>query len=205
VEFTTYRYASSRRRVRFGWYSRDNVANDFPTFAFGRSFFFNRNCSPGVILKRIHVAFFSLNRSLVRDEGSAVVEFATLAIPLFLPIMIYLGAIHHNATISSDLGSLARQSARAFITSPTEGFEDARMQTVLELFRRKILEPAGISGIPTISIICSASPCLTPDSKVRVQVTLVEPANSFSGIFRFLSRPARVLSATNTQIVDAWR
>jgi hypothetical protein len=34
---------------------------------------------------------------------------------------------------------------------------------------------------------------------------LVEPANSSSGIFRFLSRPARVFSATNTQIVDAWR
>jgi Flp pilus assembly protein TadG len=139
------------------------------------------------------------------DTGSAVVEFVILAIPLFLPIMIYLGVIHQNASILADLGSLARQSARAFITSPSENFEDARMQTVLELFRKKILEPEGISAIPVISITCSATPCLTPDSKVKVQVTLTKPASQLSGIFRFLSTPNSTFTASNTQIVDAWR
>ena len=146
-----------------------------------------------------------LHFALKNDSGSAIVEFVILAMPLFLPIMIYLGAVHQSASISADLGSLARQSARAFITSPSESFEDARMRTVLEVFRKKILEPEGITAIPVISITCSATPCLTPDSKVKVQVTLVKPASPLSGIFRFLSMPDSTFVATNTQIVDAWR
>ncbi len=139
------------------------------------------------------------------EEGSAVVEFVILALPLFLPMVIFLGAVHQSATVSADIRSLARQSARAFITSPSEDFENARMQTVLQLFESKVLRPAGIREVPVISIMCSATPCLTPDSRVQAKVTLFQSANQLSGIFRFLSAPNQTFVATDTQIVDAWR
>ena len=203
--WATHSNATSRRRLCLGRNSRIDFTNNFTIFASRRSIFFIRYCGPGMINPWIISIFKLLRRVAKNDAGSAVVEFVILAIPLFLPVMFYLGAIHQSASISADLGSLARQSARAFITSPSENFEEARMQTVLELFRKKILEPEGISAIPVITFTCSATPCLTPDSKVKVRVTLIKPASQLSGIFRFLSRPNLTFTATNTQIVDAWR
>ena len=64
--------------------------------------------------------------------------------------------------------NLARQSARAFITSGDESFEGARLQTVLNIFESKVLARHGIKEVPTLRVECSTSPCLTPDSRVKV-------------------------------------
>ena len=145
-------------------------------------------------------------KEVMRDNtGSAVVEFVALALPLMLPIIIYLGIVHENSTINSDLHNLARQSARAFITSPSESYEDARLQSIVSLFERKVLQPDGISEVPLLSVECSASPCLTPDSRVRVTASLTRMRDRFSGIFRFITAPKVLFSASDVQIVDAWR
>ena len=139
------------------------------------------------------------------DSGSAVVEFVVLALPLMIPIIIYLGIVQENSTINSDLHNLARQSARAFITSPSESYEDARLQSILSIFEKRVLQPDGISELPILNVECSASPCLTPESKVRVTASLTRVRNRFSGIFRFISAPTVRFSASDVQIVDAWR
>jgi len=148
---------------------------------------------------------FPIGEVLREEEGSAVVEFIVLALPLLIPLTIYLGIVHSNSTINSDLHNLARQSARAFITSPDEGFEEARITSVLNEFESRVFIPNGISEIPKINIECSATPCLTPDARVKVTATIDHHAGSFSGIFRFISTPAIKFSASDTQIVDAWR
>ncbi len=139
------------------------------------------------------------------DNGSAVVEFTVLAIPLLIPIVMYLGVIHDNSTITNDLHNLARQSARAFITSPSEGNEEARLQSVLNVFVEKIFRPNGIAEIPTLSVLCSATPCLTPNAKVEVTASLAHYERHFTGFLRLIPSPASDFSATNTQVVDAWR
>ena len=142
----------------------------------------------------------------LRDEsGSAVVEFVLLAIPLLVPIVIYLGAVHENSSINSDLHNLARQSARAFITSSSASYENARLQSVLQTFETRVFQPDGIAEIPTVHVECSASPCLTPDSRVKVTASLERNHNNLSGIFRFISAPVQQFSASDVQIVDAWR
>ena len=146
-----------------------------------------------------------LTRFIRDQEGSAVIEFVVLALPLLLPLTVYLNEVHQNSIINSDLHTLARQSARAFITSGDESFEAARMQTLLTLFESKILKPAGISETPVLDIECSATPCLTPDSQVKVTAALTHLHKNFSGIFRFISAPSVQFSASDTQIVDAWR
>jgi hypothetical protein len=140
-----------------------------------------------------------------RDEGSAVIEFVLLAIPLMVPLIMYLSTVRENSTISSDLHNLARQSARAFITSSDESYESARLQSVLNTFVAQILRPHGIAEVPVISVECSSTPCLTPDSRVRVHASLTRDPLRLGGFLRFLPSAREEFSATDTQIVDAWR
>ena len=128
-----------------------------------------------------------------------------LALPLLIPLTIYLGAVHSNSNVNSALRNLARQSARAFITSPSESFEAARLQSVLVQFESRILVPNGINEIPVLNVECSATPCLTPDGRVKVIATLTHHQSTLSGIFRFISTPEIQYSASDVQIVDAWR
>jgi Flp pilus assembly protein TadG len=151
------------------------------------------------------VAATSLFSTLQKEDGSAIVEFVLLAIPLLIPLIMYLGVVHENSTINSDLHNLARQSARAFITSSDESFEPARMQSILQIFEAKVLRPHGISEVPSLTIECSATPCLTPNSRVRVSVALVRTSTHFGGILRFVTSPTRQYVASDIQVVDAWR
>jgi len=139
------------------------------------------------------------------EEGSAIIEFVLLAVPLLIPIVMYLGVVHTNSKIHSDLHNLARQSARAFITSSDESFESARMQSILTIFEVRVLKPDGISEIPTLSVECAATPCLTPNSRVKVTASLTHLQGQFSGLLRFIHAPVVQFSASDIQIVDAWR
>ena len=159
-----------------------------------------------LFLSRPHLKnALTIPTSLTKDEGSAIIEFVLLAIPLLVPLIMYLGVVHEDSTINSDLHNLARQSARAFITSSAEGFESARLQTVLAVFEEKVLKPHGIGEVPTLSVECSATPCLTPDSRVRVTASLVRQSKEFGGALRFISMPTTRFIASDVQVVDAWR
>lgn len=164
-----------------------------------------RNLIRNLITRLMRKLRIALTRLASDQQGSAVIEFIVLALPLLLPLTVYLNEVHQNSIINSDLHNLARQSARAFITSSDDSFEESRMQTILNLFESKILVPAGISEVPTLDIQCSASPCLTPNAQVKVTASITHLHKNFSGIFRFISAPLVQFSASDTQIVDAWR
>ena len=139
------------------------------------------------------------------EDGSAIVEFVMLAIPLFLPLTIYLTSIHQSATIQSDLLVLARQSARAYVTSPSADYVEARLNVVIQNFVQLVLEKQGVSQIPTLTVSCESSPCLTPNGRVKVEAQLVFPGRSLSGFLGFVNEPEQTFSASDVQIVDAWR
>lgn len=143
--------------------------------------------------------------SLRNETGSAVVEFLILALLLFLPIIIYFSALHESSTIRSDLNTLARQVARAYVTSSSSDFESARVDAVVSAFETQMLRPQGIFEVPEVVINCQSTPCLTPDSRVEAVVTIVKPASTMAGIFRFLQLAPESFSASDTQIVDSWR
>jgi Flp pilus assembly protein TadG len=168
----------------------------------------SRVSSSRVSSSRVHYAQWCNHQGNAQgqgDCGSAIIEFVVLALPLMIPIIIYLGAVQANSALNSDLHNLARQSARAFITSPTESYEYARLQSIVSIFQSHILQPDGISDVPTVTVECSASPCLTPDARVKVTASLTRQRSRFAGIFRFLAAPQVQFSASDTQIVDAWR
>ena len=131
-------------------------------------------------------------RFMLNDEGSAVLEFVAIAIPLFVPMVLFLAQLNSSIQSSMFLHNLARQAARAYSTASDESTAALRVQTLLNSL-------AGTNSTPSDSVTqsdpkdllhfnlqCSSSPCLQPDSRIQVTVTL------------------NGRSATASQVVDAW-
>lgn len=125
----------------------------------------------------------------VDDSGSAILEFIMVALPLFIPLALYLGAVNGSAQGSLELENIARQVARAFTTSPSEELTLRRANEVLAVYQNQILPTHGSSEQLSLSVQCEEQPCLTPDAKVTITVT-AQPSGR---------------SASATQVVDAWR
>lgn len=135
----------------------------------------------------------SLTRSVKGEEGSAIIEFIVYALPLFVPLVIYLTAINQSSEIQYEARNFARQMARAYVTSPSQDLTEARMFSVLEIFVKNTFATNKFVPNPIIKVSCNLSPCLSPNGKVEVEVTLTSILTG------------RSASASVVQTVDAWR
>lgn len=112
---------------------------------------------------------------LKEDNGSASVEFVLLAIPLFLPILLFL---NHFAILSnSELAArtLVRESLRAYVTSPNNDVAPSRAWQVLTVGgKAEGLTPNQISTMD-ITFQCSATPCISPKGRIRATLKLPLP------------------------------
>lgn len=136
----------------------------------------------------------SLITQMLRDEkGSASVEFVLLAIPLFLPILIFL---NHFANLSNSelvARTLVRESLRAYVTSPNNEIAPSRAWQVLTVGgRAEGLTENQISAMD-ISYQCSATPCISP--KGRIRATLKVP----------LPKENRVVIAEAEEFISPWQ
>jgi len=127
------------------------------------------------------------------ESGSAILEFVILAIPLFVPLIIYLTSLNQSVQIEYEARNFARALARAYVTSPSQELTAPRIQAVTDAFAANSFILNRIDLPPTVQISCSANPCLTPDGKIEVTVILSSSSSN------------KVASAKATQTVDAWR
>jgi hypothetical protein len=104
------------------------------------------------------------------ESGSATVEFVLLAIPLFLPILIFLNQFSHLSSAELIGRNLVRESLRAYVTANNP--ESARGRAIQTLYTAAGAEGLSQSDIDSLdlSFICSKDPCLSPES--RIQATL---------------------------------
>lgn len=110
-----------------------------------------------------------MKRNLLTEEsGSASVEFVLLAIPLFLPILIFIANFSEITDSHTALRTLARESARAFVMSES----DEVAYRVAEELANKGSAVLGYQGRVTLDIECSQRPCISPDGRVTAKVTL---------------------------------
>jgi Flp pilus assembly protein TadG len=107
-----------------------------------------------------------MNQFLKNSRGSASIEFAVLAIPLFLPIFIFMNNFADNSDTQSTLRSLARETARAFVTSGNDEIANHVAAQVIAEGGKAL----GFSNSIRYSINCSQSPCIYPDGRVLVTV-----------------------------------
>lgn len=105
---------------------------------------------------------------LAEDSGSASIEFVLLAIPLFLPILIFLSNFAEITDSHSALRSLARESARVFVMSENDRIAYQLASEVVE----KGGAALGYAGQVTLDIQCSQRPCISPDAKVTTTVAV---------------------------------
>lgn len=117
----------------------------------------------------------SENVRFSRDAGSASVEFVILAIPLFLPIFIYLTQFAELSNSEIQARSLVRQVVRAYVSSQTIQEAQSRASIVLNYGAGRMgIASSDISAMH-LSFSCSADPCLTPGARVRGNLTLSSP------------------------------
>ena len=107
-----------------------------------------------------------------RDTGSASVEFVILAIPLFLPIFIYLTQFAELSHSEIKARSLVRQIVRAYVASETLDDARSRAEIVLNYGASRMgFSQSDITSM-RLTFSCSADPCLTPGARVRGNLTL---------------------------------
>lgn len=110
---------------------------------------------------------------LLDQRGSASVEFSILAIPLFIPLFIFIGQFAHASDSQDSLRTLARESVRAFVSSSDD-------QIAYYVVNQVVVKGGKLLGQENIGvqITCSTSPCISPDAQVIVQLTSSNPGSS---------------------------
>ena len=129
----------------------------------------------------------------LRDQnGSAVVEFVALALPLFVPVIIFLSQF---ATLSNDefiVRTLARESVRAYILSANDLSATINARNTMKTGAQELgLKEERIKDLDFI-VDCAGLLCITPENKVEITITL----RSQDG--------KRVSTATARETVSPW-
>ena len=129
----------------------------------------------------------------LRDQsGSAVVEFVALALPLFVPVIIFLSQF---AALSNDefiVRTLARESVRAYILSANDLSATINARNTMKTGAQELgLKEERIKDLDFI-VDCARLLCITPENKVEITITL----RSQDG--------KRVSTATARETVSPW-
>lgn len=136
------------------------------------------------------------------DTGSAVVEFVVLGVLLLLPVMylvLTLGRLQ-AAAFATDGG--ARAAARAYVTAADEREGAARAAAAARL---ALLDQRLPADADAVAVTCSASPCLTPDARVVVTVSVDVVLPGVPAAFDDLVPTRITVRSTHVAAVDAFR
>lgn len=111
-------------------------------------------------------------KKLKCEKGGAIVEYVALALPLFIPIFIYLNQYGQISDSESSLRTLSREMSRAIVTSEND---EIAGRVAAEVFVKGGavlgLEREITSGDIQYFLQCSKRPCISPDNKVQVSIT----------------------------------
>ena len=127
------------------------------------------NKSPEILLsyvKTISIRITSYVRSrFSQEDGGAIVEFVALAIPLFIPIFIYLNSFSSMSANEQIARSMAREVLRVYVISENDGAAQEISGRAAQLLARQWqLSDTEVASLRT-SMDCSHFPCLTAGKK----------------------------------------
>ena len=132
-------------------------------------------------------------RYLCDERASASVEFCALAIPLFVPIFLFLQQFASLSSEESIARTLARESVRAFVSSSSDEAGRFVAGEVIRVGGREL--GLSVDQLRNLSITfdCSDSPCLSPNGRVRARVEIRSQQSD------------RVVVASAQEYVSPWR
>jgi len=106
------------------------------------------------------------------ERGSASVEFAVLAIPLFIPLFIFINSFANMSDTQDSLRTLAREAARGFVTSANDDVAYGVAHEIVTKGAQILGYGEAIQqGEIEMHIECSTRPCISPNASVRVVMT----------------------------------
>jgi Flp pilus assembly protein TadG len=115
----------------------------------------------------------------VNQRGSASVEFVALAIPLFIPLFIFMNSFASASDSQDSLRTLAREAARGFVTSANDEIAFGVAHQIVT--QGAIIlghEDAIARGEILMQIECSVRPCISPNAGIRVIMSKTEKNGS---------------------------
>ena len=104
------------------------------------------------------------------DPGSAIAEFVIFTLPFFTAFLILITAIQNRSMAISESKNLARQSVRAFVSSPNEELARVRAYQVVEIYKSKQSRTARSLREIELDLTCSSYPCFTPGNLVTATI-----------------------------------
>lgn len=131
-------------------------------------------------------------KKLKSDSGSAIVEFVVLAIPLFIPVFIYLSHFSSVSVNQEIARSMAREVLRVYVIS--EGDSAARElsgKTTQLLARQWQLSESEISSLQT-QMDCTHFPCLSANGRIKLTISFTD------------EQTGRVVSASAQEHLSPW-
>ena len=130
----------------------------------------------------------------MRDEsGSAIVEFVALAIPLFIPVFIYLNSFASVSGNEAVIRVMAREGVRAYAASDSDYSGRVVSEQVIELIAQHLgLTSSEIKSI-NVNYECSRMPCLSANSRIRLSISFVD------------SRSHRTIKASAQENISPWK
>jgi Flp pilus assembly protein TadG len=110
-----------------------------------------------------------VRKKISDEEGSAVLEFVALALPLFIPLFIFLNQYAISSDAESSLRTLGREMARGFVTSEND---EVAERVVFEIFSKGAaaigFDEEISSGSLTYNYQCKNQPCISPNNEVVI-------------------------------------
>ena len=136
-----------------------------------------------------------------REEGSAIVEFVFLGVLLLVPMVYLVMSVGRVQAGSYAVTTAAREAGRAFVTA--ESGEDAAGRA--ESAAAIAFADQGFAGLGSLQVSCAASPCLTPDARVKTTARVTVPLPLVPAFARDVVPLEVPLSASPLSTVDRFR
>ena len=106
------------------------------------------------------------------DNGSATAEFVIFTLPFFTAFLILITTVSSKTLAISESENLARQTVRAFVTSPSSDLAMARAYQVVEIYKSKRSVSGNQMRQIELDISCSFYPCFSPGNMVTATITV---------------------------------
>ncbi len=106
-----------------------------------------------------------------QEQGSAVVEFVALGVLLLVPLVYLVLMLSRVQAGAFAVSQASREAGRAFVTAPAAEAAAARAQSAARIS----FEDHDFADTGKLTITCAASPCLSPDARVRTTATVSVP------------------------------
>jgi hypothetical protein len=111
---------------------------------------------------------------LRREDGGAIVEFVALAIPLFIPIFLYLNSFSSISANEVIARSMAREVLRVYVISENDSAARNLSSDATNLLARQWnLSSSEIATLRT-QLDCSHIPCLSANGRIKLTVSFID-------------------------------